>query len=57
MPACPRVKECPCPRMECPHRHRCCDCVINHKTRDDLPRCLRKQTDPEKEHGEKKATV
>ena len=52
MPACPRVTECPCTMLECKNRQRCCDCVENHKTRDDLPRCLRKQTDSKKEQSE-----
>jgi glyoxylase-like metal-dependent hydrolase (beta-lactamase superfamily II) len=40
---CEHVKECACPRTECPRHRKCCECVRSHKERDSLPFCLRPQ--------------
>ena len=37
---CVNVKECACPKKECPHNGKCCSCVIKHKETDSLPFCL-----------------
>jgi hypothetical protein len=38
--ACTSVKECACPKTECPNHKKCCACVIKHKETDSLPFCL-----------------
>jgi len=37
---CQHVKECACPKKECPNNGRCCACVAKHRESDSLPFCL-----------------
>jgi hypothetical protein len=38
---CKNVKDCTCPKTECPNHKKCCDCVIKHREGGNLPFCLR----------------
>jgi hypothetical protein len=38
--SCKNVKECSCPKTECPNHKKCCDCVIKHRETDSLPFCF-----------------
>jgi len=40
MSKCQSVKECACPKVECPNHSKCCLCVIKHRETDSLPFCL-----------------
>ena len=42
------VKECACPKTECPNHRKCCACVIKHKEGGNLPFCLRPEQDENK---------
>jgi len=39
--ACENVKNCPCTKTECENHSVCCNCVLNHKEKGNLPFCLR----------------
>lgn len=39
--ACPSVKECLCPKTDCPNHGKCCQCVKAHQGKENLPVCLR----------------
>jgi hypothetical protein len=39
--SCSNVKECVCPKTDCPRHAKCCECVINHRGGEKLPACLR----------------
>jgi len=38
--SCEKIKECPCPKTECPNHKICCECILRHKNLDGLPFCL-----------------
>jgi len=40
MAKCQIVKECACPKKECPNHSKCCSCVVKHRETDSLPFCL-----------------
>jgi len=40
MSKCQSVKECACPKTECPNWGKCCLCVVKHRETDSLPFCL-----------------
>jgi len=42
------VKECACPKVECPRHKNCCACVKNHREADSLPFCLFLDNDGDK---------
>ena len=37
---CHNVKECSCPKKDCPNNGKCCICIVKHKNTDSLPFCL-----------------
>jgi hypothetical protein len=37
---CGDVKECACPKKECPNNGKCRPCVAKHRDSDGLPFCL-----------------
>jgi len=37
---CASVKECLCPKTNCPNHQKCCVCVMKHRETDSLPFCL-----------------
>ena len=39
--SCDNVNDCPCPKLDCENRKKCCACVARHKETDNLPACLR----------------
>jgi len=47
---CRRVKECPCPKKECPHNGTCCTCIKKHRDTDSLPYCLFPENDKSVTH-------
>jgi hypothetical protein len=36
-------KRCPCPKKQCVNNGLCCECVLKHKRKGDLPACFRMQ--------------
>ena len=38
---CENVKECACTNTTCENYKQCCDCVANHRSKGNLPVCLR----------------
>ena len=41
------VKECTCPKTECPNNKKCCACIANHRGKGNLPFCMRCTTSSE----------
>jgi len=48
---CANVKECSCPKTNCPNYNKCCDCIIKHRETDSLPFCLFPDNDGDKSSG------
>jgi len=48
---------CSCPKTECPRHGLCCECILDHKNREDVkmivrfPHCLREQVQEAVETG------
>ena len=40
MSKCKSVKECACPKTDCPNHGKCCGCIVKHRDTDSLPFCL-----------------
>ena len=36
-------KNCTCPKTDCANHGICCQCVMNHRSMKNLPRCLREE--------------